>query len=523
MNRSIRICALLVVASWATGTLAGGPSLQPKMGEPLADLTPFGLLLFEDGKTQFTRVFTAEEGLGPAFNKESCANCHNNPVGGSGTQTVVRFGIPGQKGGPFDPLESLGGSLLQKLSIDDDNCLEVVPDLPGIYQTTRITPSILGFGLAEAITDADLSANADPTDANSDGISGAVHMVQPLEDPLGPLRVGRFGWKAQVATLLTFSGGAGLNEMGITNDLVGTENAPNGDLDALAFCDQVADPEDTGPVGRRWIDKITDFQRFLAAPPQTPKSGMTGETVFNTMGCTACHITSFTTGPAPQAVLSGKVIKPYSDFLLHDMGLLFDGIPQGTAEEGEIRTPPLWGLRVRDPMLHDGTVAGGIDFADRVTQAIAAHGQSGSEAFESVDQFMNVISGADKAAVIAFLDSLGRAEFDMDGDGEVDGEDRVPFDACYSGPGSFYTPDDSCAISDLDEDGDVDCDDWQGFEAAYLRDVGVLPILSLTDMVNVLLGIETDALKKCVGDMDDNGANDGRDIGPYIDAVLAGA
>ena len=66
MNRSIRICALLVVATWATGTLAGGPSLQPKMGEPLADLTPFGLLLFEDGKTQFTRVFTAEEGLGPA-------------------------------------------------------------------------------------------------------------------------------------------------------------------------------------------------------------------------------------------------------------------------------------------------------------------------------------------------------------------------------------------------------------------------------------------------------------------------
>lgn len=523
MNGAIRACVLLVGATWATATLAGGPSLQPKMGDPLPDLTPPQLVLFTEGKTQFTRVFTAEDGLGPIFNKESCANCHNTPVGGSGTQTVVRFGIPGQKGGPFDPLESLGGSLLQKLSIDNDNCLEEVPVLPGIYETTRITPSILGFGLAEAITDGDLSANADPTDADLDGISGAVHMVQPLEDPMGPMRVGRFGWKAQVATLMTFSGDAGLNEMGITNDLVGTENAPNGDLVALALCDSVADPEDTGPVGTRWIDKITNFQRFLAAPPQTPKSGMTGETVFNTIGCTDCHITSFTTGAAPEAALSGKVIKPYSDFLLHDMGLLFDGIPQGTAKEDEIRTPPLWGLRVRDPMLHDGTVVGGINFADRVTQAIAAHGQAGSEAFDSVNQFMNVIPGADHDALIAFLDSLGRAEFDMDGDGEVDSEDRVLFDACYSGPGPVYTPDDSCAISDLDEDGDVDCDDWQGFEAAYLRDVGVLPILGLTDMVNVMLGTETDALKKCVGDMDDSGDNDGKDIPPYVEAVLAGA
>jgi CxxC motif-containing protein (DUF1111 family) len=499
----------------------GAPALQPRMGEPLNDLSAPELQRFIDGKAAFERVFTQVDGLGPIFNKESCANCHNNPVGGSGAQTVTRFGVPDEKGGPFDPLESMGGSLLQAQSISE-MCSEEVPNVPGIYTTVRTTPSTLGFGLIEAIEDADILASEDPTDSNADGVSGRAHMVQPLEGPPG-LRVGRFGWKAQVATVLTFSGDAALNEMGITNDLVMAENAPNGDAGLLAMCDTVADPEDTGPVGTRFIDEATDFQRFLAAPPQTPASGMTGETIFTTIGCAVCHTPSFTTSDsvALEDAIRDKTIKPYSDFLLHDMGLLFDGIPQGDAEEGEIRTPPLWGLRVRDPMLHDASVAAGA-FDSRVTAAIMAHGQAGSEAKPSVDLF-DALNGPDTAAVIAFLDSLGRREFDHDGNGSIDTADQATFIGCFTGPGSFYTPDDPCSISDLDLDGNVDCDDYQGFEAAFLGDQGVLPIVSMEDFIGVLIGTVTDSATKCIADMDKNTANDAADIPDYVAAVLAGS
>ncbi len=477
MSRSFfRIGMVAVCALVASPVFGGSISLQPRMGEPLDGLTAGELQRFVDGKDAFDHVFQEFEGLGPTFNKESCGNCHNSPVGGSGSQTVTRFGILDEKGGGFDPLEGLGGSLLQALTIDPVNCQEVIP--PEANRTAiRVTPSALGFGLLEAIDDADLSANADPIDMDLDGVSGAVHMVQPLEDPMGPMRVGRFGWKAQVATVMTFSGDAGLNEMGITNDLVGTENAPNGNAAALAICDVVPDPEDVGAVGSRFIDKWTDFQRFLANPPQTPKSGMTGEALFIAIGCADCHITTYVTknDMALEDVIRNQTIHPYSDFLLHNMGLLFDGIQQGTALPEEIRTPPLWGVRLRDPLLHDASIAGGA-FATRVVLAIMDHGQNGSEAQPAVNDFMLVLSPAEQDQVVAFLDSLGRAEFDMDGDNDRDGEDLVEFMACFSGadvPYAVGNPmDDPCAISDLDQDGDVDCDDWQGFVAAFQADNG---------------------------------------------------
>lgn len=520
MKEAGLVTSFLICVFWTIPASGGSVTLQPKSGDPLNGLTPSELLRFVDGKASFEQVFVAETGLGPIFNKESCANCHNNPVGGSGGQTVTRFGVIDEKGGGFDPLDSQGGSLLQQQSIDPVNCGEVVPGNANL-QSLRVTPSILGFGLAEAIEDADLSANADPNDTNpADGVSGRVHMVQPLEG--GPMRVGRFGWKAQVATVLTFSGDAALNEMGITNDLVPMENAPNGNLAALSMCDDVPDPEDTGAVGTRFIDKITDFQRFLAPPPQTPKSGMSGEAVFASIGCTVCHIPSFTTSNdvGLEDAIRNKTIKPYSDFLLHDMGQLdlFDGIVQGDAQGPEIRTTPLWGLRIRDPMLHNALAIGG-DFTTRVTNAILTHGQTGSEAKPSVDSFI-ALSPTDKAAVIAFLDSLGRAEFDHDGDDDRDTFDQAEFVNCYTGPGSFYTPDDSCSISDFDQDSDVDCDDWQGFDAAFLNDNGTRPVLDLTDFVGVLLGTETDAVKLCIADMNKDTLNDGDDILDYVESAL---
>ena len=143
--------------------------------------------------------------------------------------------------------------------------------------------------------------------------------------------------------MLSFSGDASLNEMGLTNALVGTENAPNGNQALLQQYDLVPDPEDQ-PDGEGFtrIERMDDFQRFLAPPPQTPKSGMTGETLFNTIGCATCHVASYTTGSTPETALSGKVIHPYSDFLLHDMGSLGDGIVQGMGTEKLMRTSSLW-------------------------------------------------------------------------------------------------------------------------------------------------------------------------------------
>ncbi len=438
----------------------GTVQLQPRMGQPLLGLTGPQRTRFEAGKIAFDTTLTAPEGLGPTFNQDSCSSCHNTPSGGSGSITVTRFGFSDPKGVGFDPLANLGGSLLQAQAISAQ-CQESVPAEANVT-SLRATPSTLGFGLIEAIPDAAIQANATRPPPL---VSGRVHMAPVLEAP--PLvRAGRFGWKAQLATVLSFSGDAALNEMGLTNRIVGQENKPNGDADLLALCDTVADPEDHPDIhGVEFVDRVTDFQRFLAPPPQTPRSGMTGESVFNAVGCANCHVRAFTTATTVglEEAIRGKGLRPYSDFLLHDMGLNADFIAQGDAEEGELRTPPLWGLRVRDPLWHDGRVAGGT-FASRVLEAIALHDALNSEARPAAQAFA-VLDQADRDRVVAFLDSLGRAEFDHDGDIDVDGADYLAFRACRNGSQNI-SADDACAISDVDQDGDVDDDDFDLFVAA---------------------------------------------------------
>ncbi|MEC9476113.1 MAG: di-heme oxidoredictase family protein [Planctomycetota bacterium] len=448
------VVAMLLALLLGAPAFLQGQVLQPRMGDPIDGLTADQLSRFFAGQIEFTRTFIPADGLGPGFNQDSCASCHAVPIGGAGTIAVTRFGAA-DKGEPFDPLAFLGGSLLQANAISDD-CLETVPAAATIT-AERITPSILGAGLIEAIPEADLLA----------GISngGVAHMVGLLEDPAAPLRVGRFGWKAQLATLLSFSGDATLNEMGITNSIVGTENAPNGDQALLAQCDTVLDPEEPLVDGVLFVDRITDFQRFLAPPPQTPRNGMAGEVIFNDIGCADCHTPQFTSGVAPEAALSNRVFRPYSDFLLHDMAGLGDGIAQGDALEQEIKTPPLWGIRVRGQLLHDGrvlvqTLAQGID------DAIGWHFGDASAASVAWSQ----LSAGDQALVVSFLNSLGRAEFDMNGDGFIGSGDVQGFADCWTGdaPGSFDA-DSPCAVADLDQDGDVDADDLNSFELAYLE------------------------------------------------------
>ncbi|MCE2884631.1 MAG: hypothetical protein LW806_07015 [Planctomycetaceae bacterium] len=502
---------LSLAVACAAPAFAGGVTLQPKAGDPLLGLTKVQQGRFAAGRVSYMTPFGNATGLGPVFNKSNCQSCHSNPVGGWGSISVTRFGIEDK--GEFYPLESLGGSLLQAFAISDP-CRETIPE-EATVTSVRVTNSSMAFGLIEAIPDAAIAANADPDDSNGDGISGRVHWVLPLEaSPSSPLRAGRFGWKAQIATVLSFSGDATLMEMGITNALIGTENAPNGDAALLASCDTVADPEDTPDAsGFTFIERVTNFQRYLAQPPQTPRSGMSGELVFNAIGCNACHVRDWTTSnsPALETAIRNKAIRPYSDFLIHDMGTLGDGVQDGDANELEMRTPTLWNLRTRDPMLHNGAAAGGT-FADRVSAAIAAHGPLG-EGAASAAAFA-ALSANDKAKLVAFLDSLGRDEFDIDGDRNITMDDFTTFVNCQ---GSTFNADSPCAIGDIDQNGVINLADMQGFLLAAQRD-GIDTSLDCdndgtVDLVEIFNGSPDrnldgvpDDCAPCVADFDGDGA-----------------
>ena len=515
--------ALLAVTFVGASSLAmagGVPVPQPKAGAPLPGLTPAELALFEAGKVIYSTPLEVEDGLGPIFNKAGCFSCHANPLGGWGSITVTRFGIENK--GEFDPMASLGGSLKQAAAISA-GCEELDPALFGAnHFATRVTNASLAFGLVEAIPDSQLLAHADPNDLDGDGISGRAHMVEPFESP-GVFKVGRFGWKAQVPTVLTFSADAGQNELGLSNRFIPFDNAPNGDMVKLAACDTVADPEDHADgQGYDRIDRFTHFQRYLGVPPQTPKSGMTGETVFNAIGCAKCHVASFTTSKARtlEAAIRGKTIRVYSDFLLHDMGTLADGIPQGDATGSEFRTPTLWNLRTRDPMLHDASVAGGT-FADRVTAAIQAHGPFG-EGAASAEAFDN-LTVVEQSQLIAFLDSLGRLEFDYDGNGKIEYVDFLDFKNCYGTGG--LTPDSPCSIGDIDQDGDVDLVDFNAMQSVYEGPNGDCDNDGATDLYELLVGTLTDGdfdgvpdncSVPCPADYNNSGAVDAADLGVLL-------
>jgi CxxC motif-containing protein (DUF1111 family) len=275
---------------------------------------------------------------------------------------VTRFGRI--VNGVFDSLANLGGSLLQRFAIDPA-AQEVVPPEANVV-AQRLSPPLFGAGLIEAIPDAAILAYA--AQAKGDGIFGRAAIVTDVAT--GTQRVGRFGWKAQQATLLSFAGDAYSNEMGITNRLFPAENAPNGNAALLAQFDTVADPEDVADpaTGLSDIDRLANFMRLLAPPPALAPapSDVVGQQLFAQIGCAACHRPSMQTGPSPFAALNRQNVPLYSDLLLHDMGSLGDGIAQADAGMREMRTAPLWGLHARTPFLHDGR-------APTLDAAIRAH------------------------------------------------------------------------------------------------------------------------------------------------------
>lgn len=341
-------------------------------GGPLAGLTREQLDAFNAGRFEFTKIETPEGGLGPIFNGRSCVECHTAPaVGGGSNIRVTRFGR--NTDGVFDALESQGGSLLQRFAINPQ-LQEVIPHEANVIAQRLSTP-LFGLGLIEAIPDAAILQNM--LAAKPDGVRGRAAEITDVVS--GQKRIGRFGWKAQQATLLAFSADAYVNEMGITNRFFPTENAPNGNEALLARFKRTTDPEDDvdAVTGKGDIDLAADFMRFLAPPTRlavTPQAGV-GESLFAQIGCTACHTPSMRTGPHPLAALDRKTVNLYSDLLLHDMGTLNDGIAQANATTREMKTPPLWGLRARGPFLHDGR-------ATTLDAAIRAHDGEGAVARE---------------------------------------------------------------------------------------------------------------------------------------------
>jgi CxxC motif-containing protein (DUF1111 family) len=288
-----------------------------------------------------------------------------------------------------------GTTLYQLFSIPDHRCQAAVPAEATVV-ARRMSIPLFGAGLMEAIPDETLLAMEDPFDRDRDGISGRAAVITDVAT--GQRRVGRFGWKAQVATLLTFSGDAYTNEMGITNDLF--PNEPYGGIsDArMKECDRVKDPEDVMDprTGKRAIDNFESFMKFLAPLSRGPitDEARTGEQVFTALGCASCHVPALTTGAHASAALNRKTVPLYSDLLLHDIGT-GDGIAQEAAQPSEIRTPALWGLRFRRPLLHDGSA---------MTPGEALRQHSG-EATAVMERYRGA-SDAMRRALMVFLDSL---------------------------------------------------------------------------------------------------------------------
>jgi CxxC motif-containing protein (DUF1111 family) len=348
-----------------TGELTGTPgsqSVSNGIAEPPGDT-------FALDQAQFERRHDPSTGLGPVFNATACAECHQNGVTGAASQiTELRVGHRDATGKFVNPTIFInnGADSISGRSIVNDRSIcpqaqEHVPDSENV-RTLRAVLNTLGDGFVEAVDDRTLLAIAANQPAESDGlIHGEAIQVPILEAP-GQTAVGRFGWKDQDPTLLSFAGDAYLNEMGVTNRL-----KPK---DVTSVCKVTSDPEDTPDrLGLADIDHFAQFIRGTQVPPRnavlaaTPDA-VAGQYLFTSIGCSTCHVPTMTTDrpgtkinggtyTVPEA-LGNKIIHPYGDFLLHDVGT-GDGIvqvgPQDTANK--LRTPALWGLQIKSRFMHD--------------------------------------------------------------------------------------------------------------------------------------------------------------------------
>jgi CxxC motif-containing protein (DUF1111 family) len=352
-------------AGFDTPTLIKNPgssSVSNGIAEPTGDNFALDQQIYE-------MQHDVNSGLGPVFNGRACAECHQNPVSGGASQfTEVRAGhldASGNFANPVVPINDGAASISGRSLINDravvPEAQEHVPVSENI-RALRAALNTLGDGFVEAIDDTTLLAIAAKQPEISGGrIHGEAIEVPVLEAP-GHTRIGRFGWKDQHSSLLSFIGDAYLNEMGVTNRLRPKDETTIGKV--------TPDPEDVpDALGLADIDHFAQFIRGTKVPPRDPAlaatpAALAGEHLFDRIGCGACHVSSITTAASGTvidggtfvvpAALGNKIIHPYSDFLLHDVGT-GDGIvqagPQDTANK--LRTAALWGLRTRPRYMHD--------------------------------------------------------------------------------------------------------------------------------------------------------------------------
>src|SRR5215469_12539976 len=380
---------------------------------------------------QFDDVEQVASGLGPLFNAQSCRECHQNPVSGAASQvTVLRVGHLDRDGhfqNPRIPIAH-GADVITGRSLVNDRgiCPEIqerVPDTETV-RTTRVSVSLFGDGFVEAVADQTLIELArQQCNATHGRICGQVIEVPIVEAP-GQMGVGRFGWKDQHASVLSFVADSYLNEMGITNPLQPEE--------VTRLCNTAPEPNDMrGPDGLFGIDRLARFVRALKAPSRDQglaavPPAQRGSELFDKVGCASCHVRALRTAAAGTRIDGGTFVippplgsitfHPYGDFLLHDIGT-GDGIVQTSPEhygrlvsqqmsnylskqhlestQNKVRTAPLWGVRLRSRLMHDGA---SLTLRDAITRH-KGEAQDESRRFDR-------LSKQDQEALLAFLQSL---------------------------------------------------------------------------------------------------------------------
>ena len=375
------------------------PADADLLDSPLPGLTAEELAAFARGDFEFARRFAPSSGLGPIFNNVSCADCHSGDGRGRPANVLVRFSMPG------DPAAlAQGGPQIQDRAIPGA-VPETLPE--GALVSRRLPPPVFGVGLIEAIPADAILANADPSDADGDGISGRPNLVTappfvPPGEPGGGTApaLGRFSRKAQVSSLLEQVATAYHQDIGVTSDFLVEENENPLAGPGPRAADRVPDPE----IPASTVTSVVDYIRMLAppAPGAMTARRQRGRDTFAAVGCASCHVPVLRTGPSPIGAIANRDVPLYSDLLLHDLGEeLEDGRPDGAADGREWRTTPLWGLRVaRDflggalYLMHDGR-------AGTIEEAIELHG---GEAAVARERFRS-LGAADRAALIDFVGS----------------------------------------------------------------------------------------------------------------------
>ena len=415
--------------------------------------------LLAEARDAFSAVEGSTDGLGPIFNEHACGICHTNgAIGGAGEQIERRFGRfdngvfnpLANRGGSLrqlfklDPFRGANGQSCAP-------ALEVEPAEATVRNVGRLTTPVFGLGLVDAVPDSFFDGLAAAQPASIRGIVNRGQIVLPNPgDPtqsVGSTRVTRFGWKAGVPSLTQFSADAYVNEMGITTQSCfrgqavtgfAIESAPNG-VPVPDGCDDLAPRQtDTNPGGglsaTQWaqvddavgscagnrteiqddVFLFTVFMTSLAPAPRDFSDAIAvsrGQPLFNQVGCNGCHVTTTFRTPAnpPPVTIDAAgsesirvpgnfAFNPYSDFLAHDMGALGDRI--GNAGDSQavtqrMRTAPLWGIRVRNHLLHDGRCGD-------VPCAVRAHDGQGAAARNA----FNALSSANQHYIVQFVRSL---------------------------------------------------------------------------------------------------------------------